>query len=1055
MIGKIVAFSLRNRLLVGFLVLIMAVAGAISFKRLPIEAYPDIADTWVQIITQWPGHAAEEIERQITVPTEIVMNGVPHHTHLRSISIFGLSVVTIIYDEETTPFTARQYVLERLPQLALPPGVQPNLGPMASPVGQIYWYFLESKTRSPMDLKELQDWDLEKRWREVPGVADVSSFGGLVKQYQVLLNPLAMANFGLSTANVVQAISSNNQNSGGGFIPHGNQTYNVRGLGSARSTTDIENIVVSAKNGTPVRVKNLAQVVIGAQTRLGKMEMSEHMPDGSVVSRDDVVVGTIFSRTGEADESVLTGIHEKFTEISSKYLPKDVQLRPYLDRSSLIRFTTHTVERNMVEGMILVLVILLFFLGNLRAALIVTITIPLSLLFASIFLDLRHIPANLLSLGALDFGMIVDGAVVMVENIFRHKEMRKRQGLSAKDENIIDLIIVAAREVERPIVYAIAIIILAYLPIFTLQRIEGRLFTPMAWTVAFALFGALVLVLTVVPVMCSYFFKGELKEWHNPALLWIERNYRLALLWALERRPLVITAALCCFAVTLYLAFGGPIGSEFLPHLDEGSIWLRGTLPPSASYEMADEVVKKARGILMKFDEVPITVCQLGRPDDGTDATGFFNTECFVDLKSRDDWHGKYKTKEELISAIDLELKKVPGVIWNFSQPISDNVEEMMSGVKGELVVKITGDDLKVLSQKANQVRDVISAVNGIEDVGVFEELGQPNVNITINRDKISRLGLNVSDVQDVIETAVGGKAASQMVDGEKRFDLTVRLEPKYRETIEQIRRITVTTPDGYRVPIDEIAEIRIDDGASMIYRESNSRFVAVKFSVRGRDLGGAIADAEGAVKRKVLLPPGYQLSWAGEFESQQRAEARLALVIPLTVFAIFFVLYMVFKSMKWALIVMADVLTARMGGVLALFLTGTNFSVSSGIGFLAVFGVSIQTGVLLVSYIHQMRVKGIPIREAVIEGSCLRLRPIMTTALVATFGLLPSAMSHAIGSDSQRPMAIVIVGGLITDLVIAFFLLPTLYIWFAKPGDLSETTPAEGISSQEAHTVS
>jgi heavy metal efflux system protein len=1039
MIGRIVRFSLHKPLLIVVFSVLLIGAGSLAFHELPIEAYPDIADTWVQIITQWPGHAAEEVEQQITVPMEVTMNGVPHHTNLRSVSLFGLSVVTLIFDEKTPPFTARQYVLERLPQATMPAGVQPNLGPMSSPVGQLVFYVLDSKTRSSMELKELEDWELEKRWKEVPGVADVSSFGGVTKQFQVLLNPLSLANYGLSTANVVQALSNNNQNSGGGFIARGNQTFNIRGVGRADTVNDLGNVIVSQKNGTPVRVKNLGQVMVGEQQRLGKISMAERLPNGQIDDRDDVVEGIILSRTGEADQKVLEGIHAKLKELNEKFLPKDIKIKAYLDRANLIELTTHTVERNMVEGMVLVLVVLLFFLGNVRSALIVAATIPLSLLFASILLDLNKIPANLLSLGALDFGMIVDGAVVMVENIFRHKENRRALGAKAPKENIFQLIANAAREVERPIVYSIVIIILAYLPIFTLQRIEGKLFSPMAWTVAFALLGAMLLVLTVIPVLCAFFLQGELREWHNPVMHWIEKNYRLALFWALDRRRVVLGTAGASLAITAFLAFGGPIGSEFLPHLDEGSIWVRGTLPPSASYELANSVVAKARHAFMQFPEVPLTVCQVGRPDDGTDATGFFNTECYVDLKPHSSWRNEFQSKEELISSMSKELAKVPGVIWNFSQPISDNVEEMMSGVKGELVVKISGDDLKLLTQKAQQVKEEISHVKGIEDLGLFEELGQPNVNIVVDRDKIARYGLNISDVQDVIETAVGGKVASQVALGERRFDLSVRYLPQFRDSIEHIGRIMVSTPDGYRVPIEDLAEIKVEEGGSMIYREENSRYIAVKFSVRGRDLGSTIEEAQGVVKRKVLLPPGYQVSWSGEFESQRRAEARLAIVIPLTVCAIFFVLYLVFGSLKWALMVMADVLTARMGGVLALFLSGTNFSVSSGIGFLAVFGVSIQTGVLLLSYINQMRKNGMGIREAIVEGACLRLRPIMMTALVATFGLLPAAFSHAIGSDSQRPMAIVIVGGLLFDLVMAFFLLPTLYLWFAKPGDLDE----------------
>jgi len=767
MIGKIVEFSVRNRLLVLILTLALILIGSVSFRNLPIEAYPDIADTMVQVINQWPGHAAEEIERQITVPVEIQMNGVPHHTNLRSVSLFGLSVVTLLFDENTPPFTARQYVAEKLSQVALPPGVQASLAPMTSPVGQIYWYILDSKTRSPTELKEIQDWEIEKRWREIPGVADVTSFGGAVKQYQALLNPLAIANYGLSTNNIVQALTSNNQNSGGGSISRGDQTFNVRGIGKADNTEDLENVIVTQKSGTPIRVRNLGKVVVGEQPRLGNISMAEHLPDGTVDDREDVVEGIVLSRAGEPDESVLDNIHKKLKEINEKYLPRDIKIKPYLDRSELIHLTTRTVEENMVTGMLLVLVILLFFLGNLRSALIVAATIPLSLLFASILLDIRKIPANLLSLGALDFGMIVDGAVVMVENIFRHKERQKTLPETQQTHDMIQLILVAAREVERPIVYAIAIIILAYLPIFTLQRIEGRLFSPMAWTVAFALLGALLLVLTVVPVLSYYLLKGNIKEWKNPLVTWLEVNYRLALHWVLARRPLIIGVALGCFALTLYLAFAGPIGSEFLPHLDEGTIWVRGTLPPSTSFEMANAVVAKARKAIMRYPEVPITVCQVGRPDDGTDATGFFNTECFVDLKPRGQWRPQFRTKDQLITSLSADLSQVPGVIWNFSQPISDNVEEMMSGVKGELVVKVTGEDLKTLAEYAEKIRDTISSVKGIQDLGIFEELGQPNINIVINRDKISRYGLNISDVQDVIETAVGGSGG--LASGQRR----------------------------------------------------------------------------------------------------------------------------------------------------------------------------------------------------------------------------------------------------------------------------------------------
>ena len=1032
MIGKIIGFALRNRILVLGLGVALVIGGAVAFRDLPIEAYPDIADTWVQVITQWPGHAAEEIEKQITVPIELTMNSVPHVIHNRSVSLFGLSVVTLIFDEQTNTFTAHQYVLEKLSLLTLPTGVSPTLGPMGSPVGQIYWYVLDSK-RPVMDLKEIQDWNIEKYLRAVPGVADVSSFGGEVKQYQILADPLSLANYGLSLPTLTQALASNNQNAGGGFIQKGDQAINIRGVGNANTTEDIGNIVIKAQAGTPIRVKNIGQVVIGPQERLGKISMSEHRPDGSVDERDDVVEGIVLSRVGEQDENVLNGLHDKVKWINEKILPPDVKIKPYLDRSDLIHMTTHTVEHNMVEGMLLVLVVLLFFLGNLRSAIIVAITVPLSLLFASIFLNLRNIPANLLSLGALDFGMVVDGAVVMVENIYRHKETAKEKG---EEPNIITLIIAAAKEVERPIVYAIAIIILAYLPIFTLQRVEGRLFSPMAWTVAFALLGAMVLAITLVPVLCSFLMTKDLKEWHNPAVAWLEKNYKPALQKALDNRTLVKKLMIGAFVVTAYLAFGGPIGSEFLPHLDEGALWVRGTLPPSAGYNSSSSIVKKARAVFMEFPEVPISVCQMGRPDDGTDDGGFYNTECFVDLKPRSQWRSKFKTKDQIIDAMAYELSKIPGVIWNFSQPISDNVEEALSGVKGALVLKLYGEDLKILTQKAQQFKEILSGVRGVEDLGVFEETGQPNINITVDRDKISRYGLNISDVQGVIQTAVGGTVATQVLDGEKRFDMVVRFPAAYRNDVNQIKKILVATSDGYRIPIEALADVKIEEGASTIYREDNQRYIAVKFSIRGRDLASTIAQAQKEVRRKVLLPPGYYTSWTGEFESQQRAQRRLMFIIPMTIVAIFFILYIVFGSFKWSSLTLANVVIAPIGGILALFITGTNFSVSSGIGFLALFGVSVQTGILMISYINQMRVKGMSVREAVLVGASLRLRPILMTGLVAVFGLLPAAFSHAIGSDSQRPLAIVVVGGMIGDLAIGLFLLPVLYEWIAKPDD-------------------
>jgi cobalt-zinc-cadmium resistance protein CzcA len=1011
--------------------LIVLAAGIIAFKALPVDAYPDIDDTATQVIVQWPGHAAEEMERLITVPVEIGMAGCPHHTLIRSSSEFQLSIVTVVFDDEIDPFLAQQTVIDNLTQnVTLPPGVNTNLSPLTSSCGQILFYTLKSDAASPVDLKTWKDWEVHKRLMSVPGVVDDSSLGGYTKQYQVNLNPVAMANYGLNIPSILQSIGNNNQNTGGGFITHGEQLYNVRALGTAETLKNLGGIVLTESHGTPVYLRNLADIQIGHRELLGDLYMDYRNPDGSVTEQPHALVSIVAGLKGADFGPILDGLHKKIADINEKILPKDIQIVPVIDRSKLIHLVTRTVEENLTVGMILVLLILLFLLGNVRSALIVASTIPFALLFASILLDLRHIPANLLSLGALDFGMVVDGAVVMVENIFRHKELERK---SNRKTDMVALITKAAAEVERPIVFAIAIIILAYLPIFTLQRVEGRLFRPMAWTVAFALLGAMVFVVTVVPVLCYYIFHGEVKEWHNPVLAWAEEAYQRSLAWCLERKALIVGISVAAFIGTLILAITS-VGSEFLPALDEGDIWARGTLPNSVSYAAAAKVCEEARKVFMSFPEVTNSYSQLGRPDDGIDDGGYYDTEYFADLKPRDEWRPQFKKKEQLIAAMNTELAKIPGVNWNFSQAIQDNVSEALTGTHGDMDVELFGDDLQTMDKLATKVMAAMATVPGMVDLGVFRELSQPNINIVADRDKISRYGLNVSDVQTVIQTAIGGNVAGQVVEGEKLFDIMVRYQPQYRSTLQQIKKITVTTPDGFRIPLDALCDIKVEEGAAIIFRKDTQRFIPIKFNVRGSDLGGTVKAAQEAVAKKVLLPPGYSMNWAGEFESERRAEARLAIIIPLTILAIFAVLYVVFNSAKWAGVVLTNVMMARIGGVLALFVTGTYFSVSSGIGFLALFGVSVQTGVFLISYIHQMRLKGLPLRQAILEGSRLRLRPIMMTALVATFGLIPAATSHAIGSDSQRPMAIVIVGGLVTDLIMGFYLLPIFYEWAAKP---------------------
>jgi len=1033
MIHKIIAYCLANRLLTLFGVAGLLVLGVICFKALPIDAYPDIDDTNFQVITQWPGHAAEEMERLVTVPVETAMNGCPHHTLIRSTSEFELSVVTIVFDDETDPFTAQQYVRDKLADASLSSALNTNISPLTSSCGQILFYTLKSDDASPMELKTWHDWEIQKRVLSVPGVVDDSSLGGFTKQYQVNLNPLALANYNLNIPTVLQAISNNNQNTGGGFITHGEQLYDVRAIGNAETVKNLGSIVVAEHNGTPVFLKNLGDVQVGHRQLLGDLTIDFKNPDGSIHEQPHALVSIAAGLKGSDFGPTIKALEDKIKEINDTVLPKNIRMESVIDRGKLLRLVTHTVEENLSMGMVLVLLVLLFLLGNVRSALIVACTIPFSLLFASVLLDLRHIPANLLSLGALDFGMVVDGAVVMVENIYRYKEMEKKSG--AKTDRV-KLILQAASEVERPIVFAIAIIILAYLPIFTLQRVEGRLFSPMAWTVAFALLGAMIFVVTAVPVICYYAFNGPMKEWHNPLLAWAEDAYQRSLAWCLDRKMLIVGVSVAGFVATLWLAVS-VIGSEFLPHLDEGDIWARGTMPNSTSYGAAIKVADRARRMLASYPETGTVYSQIGRPDDGIDDGGYYDSEYFVDLKPKEQWRPQFRRKKELlVAAMNADLAKIPGVNWNFSQAIEDNVSEALTGTHGDMDVELFGDDLQTLDKLATQISGVMAKVPGMVDVGVFRELAQPNINIVADRDKIARYGLNVSDVQTVVQTAVGGSVPCQVVEGEKLFDIMVRYQPQYRSTLEQIRKITVATPDGYRIPLEALCDIQVKEGAAIVFRKQTRRFVPIKFNVRGSDLGGTVEAAQSAVAKNVLLPPGYSMNWAGEFESERRAEKRLAIIIPLTILAIFAVLYVVFNSAKWAGVVLTNVMMARIGGVLALFVTGTYFSVSSGIGFLALFGVSVQTGVFLISYIHQMRLKGMPLRRSILEGSRLRLRPIMMTALVATFGLIPAAMSHAVGSDSQRPMAIVIVGGLITDLIMSFYLLPIFYEWFARPNE-------------------
>jgi len=1042
MIRAIVDTALNNRFIVLSVAFILFIWGIIAFKALPVEAYPDVANTWVQVITQWPGRAAEEVEQQVTVPIEIQMNGIPHLQHLRSASLAGLSVVNLIFDDDSDNDWDRQKTLERIQQVTLPPNVSASIGPDFSPIGSIYWYTLTSSNPAYdlMELKSIQDWVITKYMKSVPDVVDDSSFGGVTREYQVRLDPDKLVSYGLSLAQVEQQLTNANANAGGSFIEQGSQQINVRAVGLVRNVADIEDTVIKTQNGTALHIKDLGVVAQGPKIRLGQIGKAIHRSDGVVVDDNDVVEGIVFLRKGADTAATLDGIHAMVQRLNEQILPHGVKIVSYLDRDDLVHYTTHTVLHNLAEGMLLVVIVLFLFLGNARGALIVALTIPFSLLFASICLDLRHISANLLSLGALDFGMVVDGAVVMVENIVRHLSRRGADRITAMEQ-----IRVAAHEVQRPVFYAIAIIITAYLPIFTLQQVEGKLFKPMAWTVAFALLGALLFSMLVAPALASILFRSGVKEWKNPVMTFLTIHYRKAVTWAVRNRGFTVGIAVASFAVTVFLAFSGIIGSEFLPHLDEGAIWVRGTLAPSTGPTEGARVMEQARQILCSFPEVPQVVTQVGRPDDGTDTTGFFNTEYFVDLLPKEKWRPIFgQDKEKLIDAMNYQLEKIPGVIWNFSQPISDNLEEAVSGVKGELAVKIFGEDLRTLEAKGDQVVDVMRNIRGVQDLGLFRVVGQPNLDFAVDRQRAARYGINVSDVQDAIQTAVGGNSLTQVLVGEQRYDLVLRYLPEYRDTKEAIEKIRLLSPTNERVSLAQLTKITVMDGGEEIYREANSRYVAIKYSVRDRDLGSTVEEAMKKVKEEVKLPTGYTIDWAGEYENQKRSERRLLLVLPVTILVIFVILYTMFKSMKWALLILTNVAMARLGGLLALFVTHTHFSVSSGVGFLALFGVSVQTGVIMLEYINQLRAKGYSIEESAVEGAVLRLRPIMMTMLVATLGLLPAALSHGIGSDSQRPFAIVIVGGLISDLVMSIFLLPTLYAWFGRSGDKLPVVEAE-----------
>jgi len=873
MIHRIVQLALHQRFLVLMLTVLLMVAGVIAFQRMPVDAYPDLSAPMVEIITQWPGHAAEEVERLVSLPIEVEMNGVPQLVFMRSISLYGLSDVRLTFEDDADNYFARQVVFERLSDVTLPSGVTPSLAPLFSPSGLVYRYVIESPDRSPQDLKTLEDWVIERAYKSVPGVADDSGFGGTVMQYQVLLDPARLYGYHLTVPGVIQSLSVNNSNTGGGFYEQGGQFYYVRGLGLLRDRQDIENVVLASQSGAPVRVKDVGEVVIGHAPRLGEFGFQDRNKNN-----DDAVEGVILMRRGEQTQNVLKGVEEK-TEELNRELPPDVKIRPYYDRSGLVELTTDTVEHNLLWGMVLVLIVLMFFLGSVRAAVITAATIPLALLFSFILLHARDIPANLLSIGAIDFGIIIDGTVVMVENIYR--ELGQRRGQSY---DLFDVIVAAAKDVDRPIFYSIAVIIAGYLPIYVLRGPSGLLFHPMADTMSFALVGALILTLTLIPVLASYGFKRGVRERANRAYEWVKREYGVELDWCLNHPWPTIIAATIIFGATLLLV--PSIGGEFMPHLDEGALWVRAAMPYTISFEEASKIAPQIRQILMSYPQVTVVGSELGRPDDGTDPTGFFNVEFYVGLKPYKDisWRtaGGVTTKEELIDSLGHRLDAYPGIIFNFTQPAEDAVDEALTGLKSALAVKVYGADLNVLQDIALKIKETLQKIPGFAELTVVRELGQPSLLVDVDRGKIARYGINVADVEAVVQAAVGGQAATQVIQGEKLFDLVVRMKPEFRESAHEISNLFVATPGGQQIPLSQLATITQGNGASFIYRENNSRYIGIQYSIVGRDLARAVADAQNAVKKAVAIPQGYRMTWGGEYSEFLAAKSQLNVIGPL-----------------------------------------------------------------------------------------------------------------------------------------------------------------------------
>jgi heavy metal efflux system protein len=1032
MISKLTASMLHHRPIVVAFLVVFILAGINAYEKLPVEAYPDVSNLRVQVQTLWPGHAAEEVEQQVTIPLEAALNGVPQRLSMRSISLFGLSQISLIFEDNADPIAARNLVNQLLTTVALPAGAQTGMSPDATPIGEVFRYTLRAPPGfPPEELRAIEDWVVEKKFRSVPGVVDLNPFGGLTKQYQVLVDPAKLKSYGLNLQQVFTALQNGNVNAGGGYVEHGAQLYIVRGLGLIKNVDDIANIAVSTVNGTPILIKNIGQIIIGHATRLGRVGRTD-CAGGKVISdEDDVPENIVIMRRGDNPTEVCERVEQMYHEINAHFLPPGVKLVMYYDRTALVDRTVHTVHKNLLEGIALVMTVTLLFLGlgNWRSALIVALAVPVSLLGAYMLLDLRGIPANLISLGAIDFGIIVDSSVVIMENLLRILHERK-----GKLRSLPRAITESVAQMGRPILFSKIILLTAFIPLYTLQQVEGRIFKPMAWTLTFALVAGTVFAVLVVPALATFAVRRGTQEEESWIVRWLLRIYRPALDFALKSRKLIYAAAV------LLLVIGGLVfhfvGSEFLPKLDEGDLWVRTFLPQSISPSEAAKITHKVRLLLASFPEVRYVVDQEGMPDDGSDVNGWDTTEYSVGLIPRERWTTAHD-REALCDAMARKLQAIPGIDTQFSQYIEDNVDEAVSGVKANLAIKVFGPDSLELQKLADQIVDVVSKVPGAADVCTEHLTGQPQIQITVNRAAIGRYGLAMTDLQNVIATALGGQAATQVLEGERSFDLVVKMAPCAVADVEAIRNIPVFGSNGERVTLGDLATVEAKAGMARIYREENERRTDIKLSVRDRDMGSMVGDAQRALAAQVKLPTGYRIVWTGAFENERRAERRMAIVFPITLMAIFFLLFVTFNSSSFATLILLNVPYSAVGGILALPLAGLNMSVAALVGFVALFGIAIQNSVILVSRIHELRRTGLDMTAAVREGAASRVRPMVMTALMAMLGLLPAAISTGVGAETARPFAVVIIGGLITGTVMTLFIVPLLYPHFEKKSTL------------------